>query len=68
MAQQLVLHFYDVRRGVRRRYTPDFVIEMGEDAGVGWRSAVVEVKRRTDLMRARAQLQGTPPVRAAFRC
>ena len=63
MAQQLVLHFYDVRRGVRRRYTPDFVIEMGEDAGVGWRSAVVEVKRRTDLMRARAQLQA--PLAAA---
>ncbi|WP_374451854.1 Tn7 transposase TnsA N-terminal domain-containing protein [Phenylobacterium sp.] len=62
-AQQLVLHFYDVRRGVRRRYTPDFVVEMGEDAGVGWRSAVVEVKRRTDLMRARTQLRA--PLAAA---
>ena len=62
-AQQLVLHFYDLKRGVRRRYTPDFVVETAEDAEVGWRCAVIEVKRRSDLMRARAQLQA--PLAAA---
>ena len=62
-AQQLVLHFHDLKRGVRRRYTPDFVVEIAEDAGFGWRSAVIEVKRRADLIRARAQLQA--PLAAA---
>ena len=58
-----MLHFYDLKRGVRRRYTPDFVVETAEDAEVGWRCAVIEVKRRSDLMRARAQLQA--PLAAA---
>lgn len=58
-----MLHFHDLKRGLRRRYTPDFVVEIAEDAGLGWRMAVIEVKRRTDLMRARAQLQA--PLAAA---
>lgn len=56
-AQQLVLHFYDRKRRVRRRYTPDFVVEMAEGVDVGWSRAVIEVKRRFDLIRARDQLQ-----------
>lgn len=61
--QQLVLHFRELKTGKRRRYTPDFVVDLAEDAAASCRQVIVETKRWTDLVRARAQMQA--PLAAA---
>lgn len=52
-AQRLRLHFTEQSTGKRRRYTPDFVVELDENAAAPFRRVVIEVKTWTDLWRSR---------------
>lgn len=52
-AQQLLIRYTDLRRKVRRQYTPDFLVELDAVAAVPWLRAVVEVKTRRDFWRSR---------------
>lgn len=52
-SKQLVIHFTEVATGARRRYTPDFVVEVATADSSMPHRFVVEVKASKDLWRTR---------------
>ncbi|WP_431830629.1 Tn7 transposase TnsA N-terminal domain-containing protein [Caulobacter radicis] len=54
-SKQLVIHFTDTATGSRRRYTPDFVVEVVTGEGSAPERFVVEVKASQDLWRTRRE-------------
>ena len=62
-AQPFSLLFTDTASGSRRRYTPDFLVQFSESAGLPFKALLVEVKARRDLFRDRRRLRA--PLAAA---